>query len=243
MQLADGGSERAPFFASAWPPPDSGWAPTAQGGSCIIGMVNPPQGNPATDDRPKIRPSMAYLGLAAPFFIAGFAVFAYTLIGGLLHFTDSLTQVAVPGSQDFVFQKGLIYTVYLEEEAVVDGKIYSTKGPLEGLSCKVTSTGRGTEIGLSRARETMSYNLGRRSGRSVLEFAIPENGRYQFVCQYPEGSTGPRSVLAIGTGLRGKLVSMILVCIGSMFGGTAGAAMVVLVVLGLRARHKKRIAG
>jgi hypothetical protein len=36
---------------------------------------------------------------------------------------------------------------------------------------------------------------------------------------------------------------MILVCIGSMFGGTAGAAMVVLVVLGLRARHKKRIAG
>jgi len=188
-----------------------------------------------------IRPSQTYYWLAAPFLIIGISIFAYTLIHGLMRITDGLTQVVVPGSVELNFKKGLTYTIFFEQHSVVNGKIYSIHESVDGLTCRVKSVTSNAFIGLRSPRVSTSYNLGSRSGRSVLEFTIPEDGAYQFTCDYAEGSHGPEAVLAVGSGVGKKIVQMILNCFVAMFGGGGIAVAVILSVFFMRERAKKRL--
>jgi hypothetical protein len=70
---------------------------------------------------------------------AGLSLFPYTLLHGIFHITDNLTQVVVPGEKDLTLQQKLKYTIFVEEQSVVDGKIYVTRENLNwtGLHCEL----------------------------------------------------------------------------------------------------------
>ena len=67
-----------------------------------------------------------------PFLLVGVGFFTYTLIHGLAHVTDSLTQVIVPGRGLLELKAGPTYTVFSEQQSVVNGKIYSTTESISG---------------------------------------------------------------------------------------------------------------
>jgi len=192
-------------------------------------------------DAQSIRPNGWYYLLGIVVIVAGATLFAYTLVHGLLHLTDNLTQVVVPGEKDLPLQSKVKYTIFLEEQSVVDGRIYSTQSNLNGLTCTVSSKASGKNIDTHRAAMSTTYNVGGRSGRSVLEFVTVEAGIYHLGCGYEEGTKGPQVVLAVGAGLKEGIFRMIEKGIGAMFGGgIAGAAILVTVFL-LRERAKKRM--
>jgi hypothetical protein len=193
------------------------------------------------NDKQPIRPSGWFYVLGAAVILAGMSVFVYSLFQGVFHLTDNLTQVVVPGGKDLTLQPERKYTIFLEEQSVVDGRIYSTTTNLNGLTCQVSSQTSGKQIDTHRARSSTSYNLGGRSGRSVLEFLTEEGGTYHLACDYEGDRQGPKAVLAVGSGVTEAMLRTILTCFVSIFGGgILGAAILVTVFL-LRERAKRKM--
>jgi hypothetical protein len=186
-----------------------------------------------------IHPPASYYWFAAPFLLLGIGLFIHTVLDGIVHVTDSLTQLVVPGSADLNLKKSLSYTVFLEQESVVNGKIYLTPGSGSGLTCSAKSKSTGDTIGMRRAQSTVTYNLDGRSGRSVLSFAVPEDGEYEFGCKYSEGTTGPETVVAVGAGVGTKIVRLVFPALAEMLGGTVLALLVFLSVFFKRERAQK----
>ena len=186
-----------------------------------------------------VHPPMSYYWFSAPFIVLGMCLFLYTLIHGIFHITDSLTQVVVPGSVELTFKKGFTYTVFLEEKSVVNGKIYRTRGSVGGLACNIKSSATGEAVDIWPAQSSVNYDVGSRSGRSVLSFTVPEDGGYEFACQYAEGTNGPETVVAVGTGTGGKIVKMVFVCMAELFGGQVLALVVFLWVFWQREQAQK----
>jgi hypothetical protein len=188
-----------------------------------------------------VRPSVWYYSLAAPFLVVGLGIFVYTLVQGITHVTDSLTQVVVPGEADLTLKHGETYTVFYEQQSVVNGKIYSANGPLSGLKCTVNSLFNRDSIPLRLPSMSTTYDVGGRSGRSVLEFTVTRDEQYHFACGYDEGSRGPEVVLAVGSGVGQGIMKTVFSSLGAMFGGGGLAAIVIVTVFVLRERSKKRI--
>src|SRR5208282_1666528 len=160
------------------------------------------------DDR-IVRPSLWYCSIGVAVILAGLGLFLYSLLHGIFHITDDLTQIVVPGEKDLTLMPHLNYTIFLEAESVVDGRIYSTKENLSGLTCAVTSQASGNKISTRRPTMSTTYSVGGREGRSVLEFVTEEAGLYHVVCNYEEGSQGPQVVLAVGSGMGERIVSTV----------------------------------
>jgi hypothetical protein len=188
-----------------------------------------------------VQPSPWYYLLAVPFFAVGAGFFVHTLLDGFLHLTDSLTQVVVPGEAELPLKQGQPYTVFFEQQSVVNGKIYSTDESLNGLQCKLTALSNEQDIPIGRPSMSTTYNLGGRSGRSILGFRVPADGQYKFVCGYSDGAHAPEAVLAVGAVVGEKILSMVFRSLGEIFGGVGSAVIVFLIVLALRERAKKRL--
>ena len=186
-----------------------------------------------------IHPPMSYYWFAVPFIVLGMGMFLYTLIHGIFHITDSLTQVVVPGSGELTFKKGLTYTVFLEEESVVNGNIYLTRGAVAGLTCNVKSSATGETVDIWPAQSSVKYDIGSRSGRSILSFTVPEDGVYGFSCQYAEGKNGPETVVAVGTGIGAQIMKIVFTGWAEMFGGQVLALIVFLWIFWQRERAQK----
>ena len=88
-----------------------------------------------------------------------------------------------------------------EEQSVVNGKVDPTTESIRGLACRVSSIPRGNAVRLKRPGANTTYTVGARSGHSVLEFSIREDGNYKFACDYGENSHGPEAVVAVGSGI------------------------------------------
>jgi hypothetical protein len=56
--------------------------------------------------QPTARPSLWYCLLGVPFLVGGVGFFLYTLFHELVHMTDSLTQVVVPGRAELSLKGG-----------------------------------------------------------------------------------------------------------------------------------------
>ena len=192
-------------------------------------------------EAPRIRPSAAWYALAAPVFALGVGLALHTLIHGLLHIPDRLTQVVVPGSREFSFQRTIGYTVFLEEESVVDGTIYRTQGAPAGLACKVESLASGRVITPGGARESATYNFQGRSGRAVQSFSVPEDGRYRFTCSYASEQPGPQAVLAIGHGVGQEIVRIVFGCLTWGGAGVLLSTAIIVAVALARERSQKRL--
>ena len=123
----------------------------------------------------RIRPSLRHCLWGVPFILFGGGFFGYALFHGLMHVTDSLTQVVVPGSAELNLQPGQ-YSVFLEEQSIASGKIFSTTQSIDGLACRVNSAQDGASIAIERSSANVSYSANGRSGHSVLEFSIHQGG-------------------------------------------------------------------
>ena len=164
----------------------------------------------------EIKPSWWYASIGVVFVLAGAGLFVYFLFHGLSHLTDSLTQVVVPGHKELSLNKPATYTVFLEEQSVVDGRIYSTTEAVNGLNCSVTAQPGGQQIPLHHPRMSTTYNVSGRSGRSVLEFPVKVPGQYELSCNYPEDAKGPQTVVAVGAGIGEELLKTLLWCFVSI---------------------------
>ena len=183
------------------------------------------QGEHFVDERtpmtqgPEIRPSWWYASIGVALALAGNGLFAYFLVHGIFHLTDSLTQVVVPGDAELSLSTPATYTIFLEEQSVVDGRIYSTMQSIAGLNCSVTMLPGSHQIPLERPAISTTYSVGGGSGRSVLEFPAKVPGQCKLVCNYSQGTNGPQTVLAVGAGVSEKLAQTVLRSLISMFGG------------------------
>jgi len=175
---------------------------------------------------------------ALPFFLIGGGFFAYALFQGLAHVTDSLTQIVVPGGAELALRQGR-YAVFLEEQSTVNGKIYSTTQSVDGLVCRVTPLHNGTAVAMEKPRTSASYSVSGRSGHSVLEFSIQQEGRYEFGCDYGENSKGPEVVVAVGSGVSEAIFRLVFEALAAFFGGCGFGAIVIIVVLLKRERATK----
>lgn len=191
---------------------------------------------------PEIRPSWWYASIGVILILGGGGLFGYYLFQGLFHLTDSLTQVVVPGHVELLLSAPATYTIFLEEQSVVDGRIYSTTLPVDGLKCSVTMRPGNEQIPLQRPGMSATYNLGNRSGRSVLEFPVNVAGQYELSCDYPQDTKGPQTVLAVGTGVGEKIFKIVLASLLSMFGGMGSGAVVLAVIFIKRKAAKKKLA-
>jgi hypothetical protein len=176
----------------------------------------------------------------APFFLIGGGFFFYTMFHGIMHVTDSLTQIVVPGKAELDLQRGR-YSVFLEEQSTVNGKIYSTTQSIDGLVCRVNSVQNGATIAIEKSSMNTSYSVNGRSGHSVLEFQIQQAGKYSFACDYGENAKGPEVVLAVGSGVGEDIFRTVIVGLAAFFGGGGAGLIVVLVVVIRREREKKRL--
>jgi hypothetical protein len=59
-----------------------------------------------------------------------------------------------------------------------------------------------------------NYAIGGRSGDAVLAFTIAEPGQYYLSAGYPDGSTEPQGVLAVGFAVPQRILSTILQAMG-----------------------------
>jgi hypothetical protein len=190
----------------------------------------------------EVRPSWWYASIGVALALAGVGLFAYFLVHGLFHLTDSLTQVVVPGQAQLSLNAPATYTIFLEEQSVVDGRIYSNTESVVGLKCTVTSQSENQQIPMRRPGMSITYNVNGRSGRSVLAFPVKVAGQYVLFCNYPQDTRGPQTVVAIGTGVGEKLTQTVLGSLISMFGGMgSGALVIALVIMKRRAAEKKLV--
>lgn len=189
--------------------------------------------------KPDVRPSGWYALLALPFALAGITIFIYALIHGVSHVTDSLVQVVVPGESQLELKQANSYDVFLERQSVVNGKVYSTDGSVNGLQCNLVPVSGVEKIEMRPARMSTTYDVGGRSGRSIFQFRVLRDGAYTFACGYGETARGPEVVLAIGSGVGEGIMRTISISIVALFGGMVLAAGVVVCVFVLRARSRK----
>lgn len=171
------------------------------------------------NDEGRVRLSWVYCAIGAAVMLAGVGLFVYTLFQGIFHLTDDLTQIVVPGAKDLTLKPKVNYTIFLETESVVDGRVYSTTEGVNGLTCVVTSQTSGNKMNLHNPSGNTTYSVNGREGRSVLEFGTEEAGVYHFACDYPASSQGPQAVLAVGTGVAGQIFSTVMKSLASLFGG------------------------
>lgn len=184
-------------------------------------------------------PGRWYYGLAALIAIAGIAFSISSLISGIGSLGSDLQQVVVPGNGDLqLFERGE-YTIFFENQSVVNGRVYSTNEDIPGLQIEVTNKTTGQEVVTYSPEGSMSYSLGSRSGRSVLAFNIDRPGIYELSAEYPQGNEGPEVVLAVGHGLFGNVFS-IMYSLVIFFGSTAAAAVIVIITYLKRQEAAKR---
>lgn len=195
------------------------------------------------NDLKNIRPTWWWASIGVALALSGCALFAYFLVSGIFRITDPLTQIVMPGQAELELTQVGTYTVFLEEQSVVNGRIYSTSQTIDGLKCSVNRLGANAkEVPVRRTSSSIHYSVGGRSGRSVLEFPIRETGPYRFACEYSPDSKGPEVVVAVGTGVGERIDSTVLRSLAAMFGGGISGGLVVLALYLMREKAKKRLA-
>jgi len=192
-------------------------------------------------DEKVIRPSWWYCLWILPVACVGFGLFAYFLWTGVKDAASSLTQIIVPGEKELNLAEPGEYTIFLEEQSVVNGRIYSTKGGLNGLKCTVVATTDKEELPLRTSATTVTYTFSGRSGRSVLLFDVGSAGVYKVGCAYPEGVSDPQTVIAVGTGTDTRIFNTLFRSLGAFFSTFAVSLTIFLVIVVRRDRCRRHL--
>lgn len=180
-----------------------------------------------------VQPGIWYYGLAVLIIVLGFAAFAGTIYSGITDAESGLFRMAAPGGADLFLREPGEYIIYYENNSYINGKFYSTSEQIPGLEIHVREKVTGFDLATYPAKSTFTYNLGSRSGRSIMAFATPRAGIYQVNASY-SGREGPEVVLAIGKGMFEGIFSSIMISLAALFGSILIAAIITFVTYSRR---------
>ena len=145
----------------------------------------------------------------------------------------ALAQIVVPGGADLELKEAGTYTIFHEYTSQIEGRVF-TPMDISGLRVTVRSVADGKEVYLRQPSGRQTYNIGGRSGRSVLAFNIDTPGTYRLAGAYGDGRQQPQAVLAVSGNFVGGLLTTIATALGVAFGGIV--VVVAIVVLARRRR-------
>jgi hypothetical protein len=200
----------------------------------------------------KLKPSRWYylLALLIPVFaclVTAFIIYvSFPGLPGALDDLDikNLTQVVVPGSADIHFPESGAYAVYYEYRSIIDGVSYHGNEYLPGMRCQLSSksTGESVKLDYSTVQGNV-YTYPNRAGVMFKRISIDQPGSYNFSCQYPDGRTYPKIVMAVGPNLIWEFFNVALKPIGAMLCGTfafVSTAVISILIIAFVAfkRHK-----
>jgi hypothetical protein len=191
--------------------------------------------------RPKVRPSLWYCSIGVAVILAGTGGFAYEISHFLSHLLAGLTQLVVPGEKDINLAAKTKYTIFHEEQTILNGQFYGTTKDVDGLTCTISSAWSDENIPLRQPRASTSYEIGERHGKSMLEFTTTAAGAYRFGCEYSDGRDGPQIVLAIGPDGKSEFFPVFAKSFAFMFFGISVGMGLIAVVIGLREQSKMKL--
>ncbi|NYT02392.1 MAG: hypothetical protein GKC10_06530 [Methanosarcinales archaeon] len=166
--------------------------------------------------------------LALAVLLAGPLLFAVLLFSGIQDLTSGLVQVQAPGSANLSLSEAGLYTIFYEQQGVADGRDRQEEEEIPDLEIMLTSSSTGLQIPVYPASGTTSYSLGGRFGRSMMEFMIYQPGDYLLQSSRRDGQSGPRVILAVGQGMGGDIMRLVLEGL-LLFVGSAVLAIVIIV--------------
>jgi hypothetical protein len=155
-----------------------------------------------------------------------------------------LTQVVVPGSAEIAFPKAGAYAVYYEYRSVVNGVRYAGSETPPRLDCRLKSaTGKEiTAVPDYVEGHAYSTRAGARAGVFFKSVSIDEPGSYHFACMYPDGSTKPEIVVAVGPNLAWEFIGIAVKWAVALLAGLAvlAASFVVAAAVAVGVAVKRR---
>jgi len=160
--------------------------------------------------------------------------------------TKKLTQLVVPGSAEIHFPKPGAYAVYYEYRSVIDGVSYFRDERPPRLRCQLRSKKTGEAVTLAPSTvEGDVYTYPKRAGVMFKRISIDQPGVYDFSCQYPDGGSYPKSVMAVGPNLIWEFFNVALKPIAAVLCGAlvfVSACGVSLLIIGIVAfkRHRSK---
>ena len=161
---------------------------------------------------------------------------------------NNLTQVVVPGSREIRFSKKGTYAVYYEYRSVVNNVSYISNKTPPRLECNLRSKTSGESASL--APDYVESNIystknNERVGVLMMSISIDQPGAYDFSCRYPDGSTMPKVVLAVGPNFMWEFFSVaarpLAAALGGLvvFGGLSAISVILLLVTYIVRKSRK----
>jgi hypothetical protein len=182
------------------------------------------------------KPSRLYYLFAVIISIGGCVASVTQGIGDVQNTVESMPRFVMPGEVSLELKAGK-YTGYHERQSIVDGHVYASDA-LSGLRCALRSAS-GDAVPLEASSVNSSYTLGSYAGTSVFELKVTSAGRHQLTCAYADGQASQPVVVAIGSGLMGSILRMLLPLLLSL---TLGVAIFIVVYVKRRSRPSPPVA-
>ncbi len=163
---------------------------------------------------------------------------------------NKLTQVVIPGSAEIQFPESGAYAVYYEYRSDIDGVSYARDEIPPRMNCQLRSIGTGEAVMLAHSNvEGNVYVYPERAGVMFKRIDIDQPGVYNFSCQYPDGRSYPKNVMAVGPNLvleffnaaRKPIAAMLFGSFAFVFSGVISALIIAFVAI-KRNRSKHRLA-
>ena len=205
----------------------------------------------------KIKPSAWYYLLAAliPIFACiGAIVFVYVTGPNLTEIlkafdTEDLTRVVVPGSGEIHITESGSYAVYYEYHSEIDGVSYKWSESLPDLRCQLISQETGSAVlltpSITAGNIYTTYNP-ERAGVIFRLVSIDQPGVYDFSCQYQNGRSSPKVVMAVGPNFIieffnavGKPIGTILIS-AFVFIWACAISLLIIIVVALKRQQSKQ---
>ena len=160
----------------------------------------------------------------------------------------NLTQVIVPGSADVSFPKKGAYAVYYEYRSVIDGVSYARNEYPPIMRCQLRSKDTSEAVRLAPTNVEGNVYITRNPHRAAVmykQISIDQPGSYTFSCQYTNGETIPKSVMAVGPNIVWGFFNIAAKPIAAIFFGTIAfflACWISILIIGFVAfkRHQSK---
>jgi hypothetical protein len=187
---------------------------------------------------PKPRPGIAGYIIGAVFIIVGIICAAAFIGKGIVSSLNSGERFVVPGHHTFTVDAPGKYMIYHEFVSNFDGRIFNTKGQIDGLRCNASGPENAPRIvRVDPAGITATYDIMGNSGEAIWSIDVPTPGTYSLDVGYGEPgalttleTTGTNAVLSIGRG-PGKLVRSVLTALLILFVCVTGGGILIMVTL------------
>jgi len=181
--------------------------------------------------------SKLWFVVAGAIALAGFAAAGFYLMPRLGGLDSAMKRAVVPGSVVLELDQPGDYTIYHEQNSVVDGQYYASPA-IGGLRVNVVAEATGAALALRSSTNT-SYAMGNRKGVSMFAFSVEQAGRYRLTAGFADGRGEPKVVLAVEHGMFARIFSLIGGTLAFVFGGLGIAGAIVAVTIWQREKAKK----